>query len=290
MKMSRLMMVFGASLFLGVVLGGVVHRKVRSNDLREQQERETCRIIGALLSLAETHYGYWGEFPAMKDLQCELVADMDESANSYLDAYGRAMKIEESADKLAICSAGQDGMFETSDDIVGNAIRGESSSRVNVKGPLFSFYADREWTLCEAKKLQNQNKGVKIVLRAVELGAARKGFWIENVADEILLKVPDGGVEYSIVYETSEGERKTIKNGRSPFETFKLVPLESGSRNPGGNIAYYFEVNMPKDCIVPISARIRVYAVGFDVLQSVSNAESLRRHMIGEPIELNIAF
>ena len=290
MKNLKLLMSLVAILIAGAAIGIALYKKVRIDGLCVQQERETCRIIGALLSLAETHYGYWGFFPALDDIQSELVADKDESLKSYLDAYGRAMRIVESSDKVAISSAGQDGVFGTSDDIVGNASRTDLASYVNVMGPVFCFNADREWTLCETRAPQCKNQGIKMVLRDVELGGDKRGFLIENIGDEIILKVPDMGIEYIIVYETNEGERNTIKNSRSPFDTFKLMPLESSATNPEGNTTYYFTIDMPKDCMTLISARIKVYAVGFDVLKSVSNTEMLRRHMIGEPIELNITF
>ena len=96
------------------------------------------------------------------------------------------------------------------------------------------------------------------------------------------------GIEYVIEYQTDNGTKKIHRNGRDPFDTFKLMPLEGKSKNPNGNTSYYFEVPLPSDCVVPISARVRVFALGFDALRTIDGTESLRSHMIGEPITLTV--
>ena len=288
MKNLKTIMLFAIALAIGAIIGITVYGKARKSNCCGRQEFETCRTIGALLSLADMFYDYWGRFPMLKDVQCELVAEWDEAKKSYLDGYGRAMRIEESVDKMTICSSGYDGIFDTSDDIVGVANKEETASSANVKGPKLFFCLNREWTCCEKKSFQCKSQGVKVALRVVEKGSTTRGFWVENMGEDACLKIPDAGIEYCIFYETDGGEKKTIQNGRSPYDTFKIVPLEGKARNSEGNTAYYFEVEMPRDCAVPISARIRVYMLGFDLLQTVSNVETLRKYMIGEPIELNI--
>ena len=56
-----------------------------------------------------------------------------------------------------------------------------------------------------------------------------------------------------------------------------------------GHIENICEINIPKDCVIPISVRIRIYVIGFEALQTVSDTESLRKHLIGNPIELTIS-
>ena len=288
MKTTKSIVGYVGATAVGVVAGYAILGMFCRNDVRDGLARETCRIIGGLLTVADQYYGCHGEYPKLRDLRGRLFAPNDKETLSYLDAYGTLMQLTETSDRLMICSAGFDGVFGTSDDIVGEASRGECNSRLSVKGANLVFDDSQEWTFCEMEDPMTQFSGVVLGLRSVMLGTSEYGFWVDNLGDDACIKIPDMGIECAIEYQTDNGTKKIFRNGRDPFDTFKLMPLEGKSKNPNGNTSYYFEVPLPSDCVVPISARVRVYAFGFDTLRTIDDTESLRSHMIGEPITLTV--
>ena len=290
MKNIKSMIKLVVAFAIGVLTTFFICRKNNKEYVWQLYDRETSRIIGALLKLTDQHYSYWGKYPELNDMRCELVASSDESTQSYLDAYEKPMKISESDDKIIMRSAGLDGMFDTADDIVGVAIRMGGDTRVSIVGPHLYLSDDMSASVCEGGETAKEpDKCEKFVLRSVIAGETCRGFWVENLGEDICLKIPDMGIEYCIDYETGEGVKKTFRNECSPTDTFKLVPLDGKSRNPDGNTSYYFETNMPKDCVVPISARVKIYVIGFESLKAISDTESLRKHLIDNPIELTVS-
>ena len=290
MKNLKPMIELVVAFAIGVLTTFFICRKNNTEHVSQLCEHETSRIIGALLKLADQHYSYCGRYPKLNDMRCELVANSDESTQSYLDAFGKPMRNSESDDKIIMRSAGLDGLFDTVDDIVGVATRMGGDARISIAGPHLYLSDDMSASVCEGgETTQKPDTCEKFVLRSVVAGETCRGFWVENLGEDICLKIPDMGIEYCIDYETDEGVKKTFRNECSPTDTFKLVPLEGKSKNPDGNTSYYFEINIPKDCVIPISARIRIYVIGFKALQTVSDTESLRKHLIGNPIELIVS-
>ena len=148
-KITKSIVGYVGATAVGVVAGYAILGIFCRNDVRDGLERETCRIIGGLLTVADQYYSCYGEYPKSRDLRCTLFAPSDNETQTYLDAYGKLLQLTEAPDRLEICSAGFDGVFGTSDDIVGEAVRGECDSCLNVRGPQSFFNDSQGWTLCE---------------------------------------------------------------------------------------------------------------------------------------------